>query len=146
MRCPSCGGINSDRMTYCVHCGRDFTVQPSTQPGSRPQPPYQQQRQPPQIPQAPQPQVRPAGMPQQPYQQPRQAPPQAPQAPATQGRRTPAAPPQYAPNVRQPAPAVPPAPPPPEPPAPFPPRTAAELQALEPGALSYTVVDSAVGD
>jgi hypothetical protein len=56
--------------------------------------------------------------------------PQAPQAPQ---------------QSRHPAPAPPP-PPPPEPPAPFPPSTIAELQALEQGALPYTVVESSVGD
>ncbi len=124
MRCPYCGGINSDRTPYCIHCGRDLMQQASNQPASRSQPPYQQPRQ---VPQPPQPQARPAAAPQSPYQQPRQAPP-------TPGRRPPAAPP------------TPPAPPPPEPPAPFPPRNVAELQALEQGALPYSVVDSTIGD
>ncbi len=48
---------------------------------------------------------------------------------------------------RRQAPAPPPPPPPaPEPPAPFPPHTIAELQALEQGALPYTVVESNMGD
>jgi hypothetical protein len=34
---------------------------------------------------------------------------------------------------------------PPEAPAPFPPRTLAELQALEPGALEYTTLESEIG-
>jgi hypothetical protein len=59
--------------------------------------------------------------------------PQAPQAPQ-QSRR------------QAPAPLPPPQPPAPEPPAPFPPSTSAELQALEQGALPYTVVESSVGD
>lgn len=42
------------------------------------------------------------------------------------------------------APVMPPAPVAPEPPAPFPPRTVADLQALEQGALSYTVVNDTV--
>ena len=41
---------------------------------------------------------------------------------------------------------VPPEPPPPEPPSQFPPRTVEQLQALEQGALAYTVVQRAVGD
>src|SRR5258708_3877068 len=124
MRCPYCGGINSDRTPYCIHCGRDLMQQASNQPASRSQPPYQQPRK---VPQPPQPQARPAAAPQLPYQQPRQTPP-------TPGRRPP------------PAPPTPPAPPPPEPPAPFPPRNVAELQALEQGALPYSVVDSTIGD
>jgi len=55
-------------------------------------------------------------------------------------------PPKNAPGLTQPAaPVVAPAPPP-EPPAPFPPRTVTQLQALEPGALAYTVVNSTVED
>jgi hypothetical protein len=56
--------------------------------------------------------------------------PQAPQAPQ---------------QSRHPAP-TPPPPPPPESPAPFPPSSIAELQALEQGALPYTVVESSLGD
>src|SRR5579884_1184073 len=45
----------------------------------------------------------------------------------------------YQPNVARPV-----TPPAPEPPAPFPPRTMEQLQALEVGALAYSVVDSTV--
>jgi len=56
-------------------------------------------------------------------------------------------PPQSTQDTRQPeAPVVPSEPPPPEPPSQFPPRTVEQLQALEQGALAYTVVHSAVGD
>lgn len=48
-------------------------------------------------------------------------------------------------QTRRQAPAPPP-PPAPDPPAPFPPRTIAELQALEQGALPYTVADTSIGD
>ena len=41
---------------------------------------------------------------------------------------------------------LPPEPPPPEPPVQFPPHTVEQLQALEQGALAYTIVDSATGD
>ena len=41
-----------------------------------------------------------------------------------------------------PVPAAPPAPPAPEAPSPFPPHTVAQLQALEQGALAYTVTDT----
>ncbi|MHB8598251.1 MAG: hypothetical protein ACYDER_15720 [Ktedonobacteraceae bacterium] len=74
-------------------------------------------------------------------QPPRQTP-LAPQ-PASQSTRirqqpTPVAPP------RPVVPPPPPIPPAPDPPAPFPPRTIAHLQALEPGALAYTVVDTTI--
>ncbi|HLX57183.1 MAG TPA: zinc ribbon domain-containing protein [Ktedonobacteraceae bacterium] len=62
-----------------------------------------------------------------------------------QGRPGAMPPTQQQPRPAPPAPA-PPLPPPPEPPAPFPPSTIAELQALEQGALPYTLVESGVGD
>jgi len=128
MRCPYCGGFNVDRAVYCTSCGRDLKTPP-----------------------------RPAAGQQSPYSQPRPAPGQqgrpAP-APGQQGRPAamppgrPAAPPPQAPQQsRHQAPLpVPPPPPAPAPPAPFPPNSIAELQALEQGALPYTVVESAVGD
>ncbi len=74
-------------------------------------------------------------------------------ASAPQGRTGTPMPPQTAQRTRHIVePAVPMAPPPPpvpkapEPPAPFPPSTTAELQALEQGALAYSVVESAIGD
>lgn len=111
MRCPYCGGVNSDRTTYCIHCGRDMRQ-------AAPQPPYQQPRQVPS---------------QQPY--------------GRSGAATPAAasrPAQNISNVSQPAPAPPVVEP--EPPAPFPPHTLAQLEALLPGALEYTLLNSEVGD
>lgn len=130
MRCPYCGGINSDRAAYCVHCGRDLKSQPPYQPAPGYQQPSPQQRQ------GPQPQGRPVTMPQTPQQQ-------SQQAPAAQRRRTSGMPPQ---STYPEVPVVAPEPSPPEPPAPFPPRTLAQLQALEQGALAYTVVDSTLGD
>jgi hypothetical protein len=131
MRCPYCGGINSDRTVYCVYCGRD--LKPFLPPN---QYPPSQQRQ-----GAPPPSHRhPTTLPQSPQQQ-------AQQAPVTQRRRAPTMPSQSTQTTRQPeAPVVPPEPPPPEPPSQFPPRTVEQLQALEQGALPYTVVHSAVGD
>ncbi len=127
MRCPYCGGINSDRSIYCVHCGRDLKPQP---PPNQ-YPPYQQR------PGAPPPvQGRPTNMPQSPQQQ-------AQQVPAAQRRRAPVMPPQ---SAQSEIPLVPPEPPAPEPPTQFPPRTVEQLQVLEQGALAYTVVNSAVGD
>ena len=87
--------------------------------------------------------VKPAAGQQAPYQQPRPTPgqqgrPVASPAPQTQQAL------QQAPR-QAPAP-TPAQPPPPEPPAPFPPHTIAELKALEPGALSYVVVDTSMGD
>jgi hypothetical protein len=129
MRCPYCGGANADRATYCTYCGRDLKSPP--QPAAGQQSPYQQPRPTPgsqQQPRAvPGQQGRPAAAP---HGRPGAAPPQAPQQ---QPRPAPVAP-------------APPPPPPPEPPAPFPPSTNAELQALEQGALPYTVVESNIGD
>ena len=127
MRCPYCGGFNSDRAAYCVYCGRDLSAQPPIQPASKQQPH-----------QNPPPRGRPAAIPQSPYQQPQQT-------PATQRRRTPVTSSQNAPTMPQSQPSgpvVPPEPTPPEPPALFPPHTVAQLQALEQGALAYNVVDS----
>ncbi len=118
MRCPYCNGINSERVRFCAHCGRDMTAAPK-QPVSRQQPP--------------------------PYQQPRSVPPAQGYPPAPSAYAPPgmAPQPQQAPRVRQQSvPAAPPAPPAPEAPAPFPPRTMAQLQALEQGALPYTVMDT----
>ncbi len=126
MRCPYCGGINSDRTAYCIHCGRDLIPQP---PPNQ-YPPYQQRQgaQPPL-------QGRPANMPRTPQQQPQQ--------PAMQRRQAPVMPPR---STQPEVPVVPPEPPPPEPPAQFPPHPVEQLQALEQGALAYTVVSSATGD
>jgi hypothetical protein len=129
MRCPYCGGINSDRMAYCMHCGRALKPQPPYHPA----PDQQQQRQ------GYPAQGRPTAMPQTPQQQSQQAPP-------TQRRRAPAMSQENGPTLTQPeAPVVAPVPPA-EPPAPFPPRTVAQLQALEQGALAYAIVNSAIGD
>jgi len=135
MRCPYCGGINSDRTAYCAHCGRDLKPKSPYQPAPSQQPPYQQRPGTPSSPQG-----HPATIPQSPYQQPQQA-------PTTQGRRPPVTPPQSAQAITQPGtPVAPPEPPPPEPPVPFPPRTLAQLQALEQGGLAYTLVDTTFGD
>jgi len=126
MRCPYCGGFNTDQANFCASCGRDL----------KPFPPPNQQRQ-----GAPPPsQGRPTSIPQSPQQQ-------AQQTPVTQRRRAPTVPSQPAQATRQhEAPVMPPEPPPPQPPSQFPPRTVEQLQALEEGALTYTVVHSAVGD
>ena len=126
MRCPYCGGFNSERASFCVYCGRDLT--------SGKQPAQRQQPQPPQQP--PHQQPRPAPPPQSYPTRPTPATQQPGQVPAAQRRRAPAMPQQT------PVPAAPPAPPAPEAPAPFPPHTVAQLQALEQGALAYTVLDT----
>ncbi|TMC87700.1 MAG: hypothetical protein E6J10_04510, partial [Chloroflexi bacterium] len=123
MRCPYCGGFNSERASFCVYCGRDLT--------SGKQPAQRQQPQPPQQPPSQQP--RPAPSPQSYPTRPTPATQQPGQVPAAQRRRAPAMPQQT------PVPAAPPAP---EAPAPFPPHTVAQLQALEQGALAYTVTDT----
>ncbi len=131
MRCPYCGGLNVDRAVYCTTCGRD--LRSPVPPAAGQQSPYQQSRP------APGQQGRPASTPQQ--QPPRPMPGQQGRPGAASMPQAPQAPQQS----RHPAP-TPPPPPPPEPPAPFPPSTIAELQALEQGALPYTVVESSVGD
>lgn len=95
--------------------------------------------------------VKPAAGQQAPYQQPRPTPGQQgrPAPVAGQQGRPVASPASQTQQARRPAPAPaspPPAPPEPDPPAPFPPHTIAELQALEQGALAYTVVDASIGD
>src|SRR5258706_451018 len=50
MCCLYCGGINSDRILYCIHCEQNLMQQTSNQPASRSQPPYQQPRQAPPTP------------------------------------------------------------------------------------------------
>ncbi len=131
MRCPYCGGINTDRVAYCVYCGRDLKPQP---PPNQYPPSQQRQGGSPPL------QGHSTNMPPPPQQQ-------AQQAPVLQRRRAPAIPSQSTHTTIQPqAPIVPPEPPPPEPPTQFPPSTVEQLQALELGALAYTVVHSAVGD
>jgi len=116
MRCPYCQALNQERAIYCVRCGRDMRQARPSQP-----PPFHQP----------------------PYQQPGQVPPTTSRPASTMSP-----PSSHAPRNRQvEAPFVPPQPaPPPEPPAPFPPRTVEQLQALEQGALPYTVVSDTVGD
>ena len=129
MRCPYCGGFNSERASFCVYCGRDLT--------SGKQPAQRQQPQPPQQPPSQQP--RPAPPPQSYPTRPTPATQQPGQVPAAQRRRAPAMPQQTPVPAAPPAPLPPPAP---EAPAPFPPHTVAQLQALEQGALAHTVIDT----
>ena len=140
MRCPYCGGINSDHTSFCTYCGRNLKSPSKPVSGQQPQ---QQSYQPSRS--TPTPEGRPASMPQTPQS--------GRPASAPQGRTGTPMPPQTAQRTRHIVePAVPMAPPPPpvpkapEPPAPFPPSTTAELQALEQGALAYSVVESAIGD
>jgi len=142
MRCPYCGGLNSDQAQFCVRCGRDMSKPPvqttavrAKAPYPPPPPPQQTPGQHPRqsppgqgysrpgTPQAPGPQVPP-------YQPPRQVSPGFP-APGVPGRRVteaPASP--LSPPVSAGA----------EAPAPFPPHTMQQLKALEQGALNYNVV------
>jgi hypothetical protein len=131
MRCPYCGGVNTDRVAYCAYCGRD--LRPQTPPNKNTSSQQRQGASPPF-------QGRPTNMPPPPQQQ-------AQQSPALQRRRTPAAPSQTTQTTIKPvAPIVPPEPLSPEPPSQFPPSTVEQLQALELGALAYTLVQSTVGD
>ncbi len=122
MRCPYCGGLNADQANFCARCGRDLKAFP---------PPNQQRQGFP-----PPPQGRPTTLPQPPQQQ------QSQQAQVTQRRRPPTMPSQPVQVSRQQEIPVR----PPEPPSQFPPHTVEQLQALEEGALSYTVVHSAESD
>ncbi len=144
MRCPYCGGLNADQAPFCARCGRDLSSPASRQQPQPPQrPPYQQPQQPgrPAYPQPKPPNsVTPVQAP--PYQSPGRTPPVPPRPAASQ--------PDPGPQTRRrgtiATPFAPAAPPAPEPPAPFPPRTIAQLQALEPGALDYTLVKDTVSE
>jgi zinc-ribbon domain len=140
MRCPHCGGLNSDKASFCSYCGRDLVT--STSSPSRQQPQPAQRTQQPVYPPPPPGQGSPRPF----------APSQNPQAspttstPPTPSRAVPPAPSQKnapATQVRRTDTSTSAAP---EPPAPFPPRTLQQLFALEPGALSYTIVQDTVGD
>jgi hypothetical protein len=126
MRCPYCGGINSDQAQFCVRCGRDMSIKPpvqATTPRSRapypaPPPSYPAPRQPSQGQGYPRP-----GVPQ----------PQQPRQPAP-----PSVPPRRAPEAQM-NPVPTPIPTGPEPPTSFPPHTMQQLKTLVQGALNYTV-------
>jgi hypothetical protein len=144
MRCPYCGGLNSDQAQFCVRCGRDMSKPPAQTTASRSSAPYPP---PPQQPQQP------------PYQNPRQpAPGQGyPRPPVHQSLPTQVPPYKQPSKQTSPAPAgtrastrrvaetpISPPPPPipqgPEAPAPFPPHTMQHLKTLEQGALNYSFV------
>ena len=142
MRCPYCNALNAERATFCSHCGRDLT---KTQQSSQSQQPQNPSTRPTQLYSPPSSSTQPP-YPQRPYTQP--APPvQTQSARPTQTRPTTVPPAQPAPATRptqttrvaEPVKA-------PELPAQFPPRTLEQLQALEPGAMPYTVVDEAIGN
>lgn len=151
MRCPFCGGLNSERASFCAQCGRDL---PPTQANTRPQPVQRPTQQPPYQP------VQPVQYPPQSQQYPPQSPylpkPRQPvQAPAPRPPQTqhpthpvpqpqPARPPQQTP-VARPTPVQ--APPPKlEAPTNFPPRTIAQLKSLQAEPLPYTLVGEAIAD
>ena len=146
MRCPFCGGLNSDKASFCAQCGRDL---PQTQANTRQQPPQRPQQQPPYLPQR-QP-VQPAQYPPQP---PMQRPPQTqgaaarPTAPQYQPPRSPQPPPVARPAQMPPQPRVPQVLPPQvvESPEHFPPHTLAHLKALQGEAVPYTLVEEVIAD
>ena len=127
MRCPHCGGVNPDKNAYCTYCGRDLRA--PSRPAAGQYPPVQQPRPMP----PPGPQSRPASTPHAPAPPARAAPQGG--TPSTAQAR-PQVPVRYASEVTPAVPLYP------DPPGPFPPRTLAELQALEQGALAYTVLGS----
>jgi hypothetical protein len=132
MRCSYCGGLNPDQAQFCARCGRDMRVKaPPNQstasaqrlpyPPSQPQPSYQAPRQAPPAQGYPRPPQTP------PYQQPGQVPPTQQRMPASSAEQRTTA-------TKPPVSAAP------EPPAQFPPRTMEHLNALEQGALTYSIV------
>src|SRR5579875_3614588 len=116
MRCPYCGGLNREGVTFCSSCGRDLI--PSGQTG-QPQPPQRPPTVPP--PRSPYPPV------------------QRPLPLRSNATGTMTSPPPLVTNMPKPSA-------PPDPPAPFPPRTIEQLQALEVGALPYTVIEESIGN
>jgi hypothetical protein len=139
MRCPYCGGINTDQANYCTRCGRGLSS--ASQTPSAPQTTRTQ----------PSPQTSQTSQRLQPA--PASGPPGAAAPGPSGGRRRQGGPGSFA--LSQPASAAamqrgplatspPSPPPPPPPPAPFPPRTLAQLQALQPGALDYTLLGSSL--
>lgn len=171
MRCPYCGGLNSDQASYCVRCGRIFsqtptnaprpfapsappagaqrTVYPPTQTTQRPGQPYPARPAGPQHPPLPRPNVYPPN-PSAPPVQP--VPPAKPQqgqvaTPSAAARPT-AQRPAAAKRMPYPAniePVSAPIPPAPEPPVEFPPRKIAQLTMLAQEGLDYTVLDDNEG-
>ncbi len=140
MHCPHCGGLNSDKASFCSYCGRDLVTSTSSTSRQQPQPPQRTQQ--PAYPPPPPSQGSPR--PFAPSQNPKPSPTMS--KPPTPSQPIPPAPAQKnapATQVRRPTIPTPSAP---EPPAPFPPRTLQQLLALEPGALTYTIVQDAVGD
>jgi hypothetical protein len=138
MRCPYCGGLNSDQAQFCVRCGRDMSIKTPVQASApRSKTPY------PTPPQPSYPTPPSYSTPRQPSQgqgYPRPGTPQAPtpRIPPSQQPRQPAPPPRRAPQA-QISPLPTPIPTGPEAPAPFPPRTIQHLKTLAQGALNYTV-------
>jgi len=125
MRCPYCGGLNADHANFCASCGRDLKVYPPPKQHRQGSPPPSQGR-PTTLPQSPQQHVQ--------------------QIPVTQRGQSPAIPSQPTQATRQNEPPVVAHEPPSHgPPSQFPPHTIEQLQALEGGALPYTVVESTAG-
>jgi hypothetical protein len=135
MRCPYCGGINTDRASFCASCGRDLTAPQRPGPGRQPTqpPPYQA---PPFVGGQGEPNYRPNHQ--------GQVPPVQGQTPANQRPGAPkqpvarSAPPAY--QEQEPPQALR-RESPPEAPAPFPPGTLNDLQTLAKGALAYTLAE-----
>jgi hypothetical protein len=143
MRCPYCGGLNPDDSKYCIRCGRNFAPQQSTSFLATPTNQSQSGNPPPPrtvYPPTQNPQYRPQPQPQ------TQARPVAPQARPTVATKPSPRPGRPAPRVQESnwhvEPIVPSAD---EPPALFPPKTIAQLQALEVGALEYTLINDEGG-
>ena len=140
MRCPYCGGLNSERASFCVQCGRDLPHTPANTRQQPYQPPRQQppqaiQRQSYQPAQRPSP---PQGAGRSPVQQQPTRVPQQP--PVTFPPRQ--APVQQPVRVATPDPSLSVA----EPPAHFPPHTMEHLKGLQNEAVPFTLLDDTIVD
>lgn len=150
MRCPYCHGLNAERAAFCAHCGRDLTQPPRTTPTAQSvQPPsstrasqsYPQQQPSPYAQRTPASSVPPTSVAQpQPARPPQARSTTSPPSPTARATAN-ASMPRPAQVTRTPEPVKA-----PEPPAQFPPRTLEQLQALEQGALSYSIIHEAIGD
>jgi hypothetical protein len=134
MRCPYCGGLNSDQAQFCVRCGRDMSKPPVPTTASRTRAPY-----PPPPPQQQPPYQNPPRQPAPGQTYPRPVAPAPKQVPPVAPPRVPARRAAEAPVSSVPIPAAP------EAPAPFPPHTIQQLKTLEQGALNYSLVTEEEG-
>ncbi len=138
IRCPYCGGLNSNIEVYCRHCGNGLKQQKGTQ---RTQPPVQYAPPPPASNSRGNPQARPMAVPIASPVNPETLPPLG----RSRSKSQAAASQPFAPAPLE-APLMPPEAAEPEAPVPFPPKKPDQLQPLLQTALQYTVLDTSVTD